>query len=78
MQIKLLNIIWCKDKGILFILKIYLNRIQCRKCKDIITSEGVHDFQICRCGDCGVDGGRDYLKRMGKKEDYIELSKYEK
>ena len=27
------------------------------------------------CGAVAVDGGKDYLKRIGKEEDYIELSK---
>lgn len=59
-------------------MKIYLNKIQCKICKDVIVSEYLHDFKICRCGMCGVDVGRDYLIRMGKKENYIELSEYEK
>lgn len=54
--------------------KIILNRIQCNKCKDIITSEHVHDFKYCKCGKVAVDGGRDYLKRMGEREDWTDLS----
>ena len=51
------------------------NKIQCRKCKDIIVSKHRHDFVSCVCGTVAVDGGKDYLKRAFiEKTDYIELS----
>lgn len=41
----------------------------------MIESVDVHDFAICSCGACGVDGGLEYLKRMaGNKDCYEELS----
>lgn len=43
--------------------KILVNKIQCRKCKDIIESHGQHDFKWCQCGTVGVDGGKDFLRR---------------
>lgn len=51
-----------------------VNAIKCKKCGDIIMSTSVHDCKFCRCGAVGVDGGYDYLKRMGNREDYEELS----
>ncbi len=54
--------------------KIICNKIQCRKCKDIIESKTVHDFKFCKCGAVAVDGGKDYLRRLGYPEDIIELS----
>ena len=53
---------------------IIKNAIQCRKCGDVIESKHVHDFISCSCGAVAVDGGHDYLRRCGNKEDIIELS----
>ena len=50
------------------------NRIQCGHCHDIIESVHRHDFQMCKCGKTSVDGGTDYLRRIGSK--FIELSEY--
>lgn len=57
--------------------KIYVNKIRCKKCNDIIESVSVHDFKTCSCGAVSVDGGHDYLRRCGYKEDIEELSEYE-
>ena len=53
---------------------IRTNRIRCKKCGDVIESTHRHDFKFCKCGAVAVDGGREYLKRIGKPEDYEELS----
>lgn len=55
-------------------MKIIKNAIKCRICGDIVESKHVHDFVTCSCGACSVDGGHDYLRRCGNKEDIIELS----
>lgn len=57
--------------------KILINKIQCKKCKDIIESKYVHDFKWCVCRNIAVDGGLEYLRRVGNLEDIIELSKFE-
>ena len=57
--------------------KIIHNKIRCKKCGDIIESTSVHDFKWCSCGSCAVDGGHDYLKRSGNKEDWEEMSEVE-
>ena len=54
--------------------KIIRNRIMCRKCGDIIESEHRNDFKSCSCGACSVDGGHDYLRRSGNREDWQEMS----
>jgi hypothetical protein len=54
--------------------KIISNKIQCKKCGDIIESKTEHDFKYCSCQSVAVDGGKEYLKRLGNKEDIIELS----
>ena len=63
------------------------NKIKCLKCGDIIESTYRHDFKMCKCGNCGVDGGLDYFKRTGTDyeeiadaftgEDFKKYSKYE-
>ena len=62
----------------LFNKKILVNKIQCKKCKDIIESKHVHDFKWCKCKSIAVDGGLEYLRRIGNFEDIIELSEFEK
>ena len=57
--------------------KILVNKIQCNKCKDIIESKHVHDFKWCSCKSIAVDGGLEYLRRVGNLEDIIELSEFE-
>ena len=53
------------------------NKIKCKKCGEIIESKHRHDFKFCKCGAVAVDGGKDYLRRLGNQEDYEELSKVE-
>lgn len=54
--------------------RIKKNSIQCVHCGDILVSTHVHDFRMCTCGKVGVDGGNQYLKRIGYDKDRIELS----
>ncbi len=49
-----------------------------QKCGEIIESTYRHDFKFCKCGSCAVDGGKDYLKRIGDPNNYEELSICEK
>ena len=57
--------------------KIRTNKIKCLKCRDIIESTSVHDFRFCSCGACAVDGGMEYLRRLGEPEDWEELSEFD-
>lgn len=54
--------------------KIKTNKIKCKKCGDIIESTSVHDFKWCSCGTVAVDGGHEYLRRLGNEEDFEDLS----
>ena len=58
--------------------RIRCNKIKCKKCGDIIKSTRVHDFKWCTCKSIAVDGGLEYLRRIGNLEDIIELSEFEK
>ena len=57
--------------------KILVNKIRCKRCNDVIESIHRQDFKFCKCGAVAVDGGTDYLKRSGYREDWEELSEYE-
>ncbi len=54
--------------------RIVYNRIKCLKCRDIIESRSVHDYRPCSCGACAVDGGHDYLRRTGDRDNWQEMS----
>ena len=36
-------------------------KIKCLNCNDIIKSEHRHDLVSCKCNNCYIDGGQDYL-----------------
>lgn len=57
------------------------NKIRCKHCNEVIESTYTHNFKMCKCGSCGVDGGLEYLRRLYKtspEEDFEELSEFEK
>ena len=56
--------------------KIIVNNIKCKKCGDVIEWTYRHDLKFCKCG--AVDGGKDYLRRLGYEDDYEELFEVEK
>ncbi len=56
---------------------ILKNRIKCKKCNDIIESRHTHDFVECKCGACAVDGGHEYLRRLGNPDDWEDMSEVE-
>ena len=61
------------------IKKLFINRVLCLHCNDIITSNYRHDYKKCKCGKVMVDGGQDYRRRQGKEgKDYEELSMWKK
>lgn len=53
---------------------ILKNKIRCKKCNDEIESKHVHDFKCCSCKAVAVDGGQEYLRRIGNPEDIEEIS----
>lgn len=54
--------------------EIISNKIKCTKCGNIIESKSTNDYKRCSCGTVAIDGGKDYLKRIGNEEDYEEMS----
>ena len=57
--------------------QILVNQIRCVKCGDLIESKSRHDFKFCSCGAVAVDGGKDYLRRCGNRDDWEECSIFE-
>ena len=53
---------------------IIQNKIRCLVCGGEPCSSSRHHRAMCECGAVGVDGGMDYLKRHGDREDMKELS----
>lgn len=53
---------------------IIKNAIKCKLCGDVIESKTRTGVVKCSCGAVGVEGGKHYLKRIGDKENYEELS----
>lgn len=58
-------------------VKLLKNAIKCLKCGDEIESKHTHDFVMCSCGACFVDGGLDYSRGGGNTEDYKWIGKSE-
>ena len=44
----------------------------------MIESKTRHDFVTCFCEAIAVDGGREYIRRVGKPELIKELSEFKK
>lgn len=57
--------------------RLIRNRIRCVKCGDIIESKSVHDLKSCSCGAVFVDGGLDYQRIGGNRENWENLAEYE-
>ena len=57
--------------------KILVNKIRCKNCGDIIESKSVNDFKFCQCKSVAVDGGHDYLRRVGEFDDWEDMSVFE-
>lgn len=53
---------------------IIQNAVQCISCGDFIVSKHRHDFVTCTCGAISVDGGQEYLRRVGDMGSAVDLS----
>jgi hypothetical protein len=53
---------------------ILQNQVRCKRCKAEPYSSHVHDFQYCSCATVAVDGGLEYLRRIGDPDMYEEIS----
>jgi len=54
---------------------LFINRVLCLHCNDIITSKFTDDYVSCKCSKIAISGGQDYRRRKGEEgKDYEELS----
>lgn len=53
---------------------IVSNQVRCLKCWDTPFSMTQHDYRSCTCQEVTVDGGQAYLKRLGAKDKWKEMS----
>ena len=53
---------------------ILSNQVICKLCGDAPYSTHRHDYKTCKCGEVGVDGGMDYLRRVGNSANYKDIS----
>lgn len=53
---------------------IVVNQVRCKKCEDTPFSAHRHDFKYCECGSIAVDGGQDYLRRVGDPHAMEDMS----
>ena len=53
---------------------IIQNAVNCLSCGDFIVSKHRHDFVTCTCGAVSVDGGQEYLRRVGDFGNAVDLS----
>lgn len=57
--------------------RIIKNAAKCLNCNEVIESKHRHDFVTCKCGKLSVDGGHEYLRRVGDFKNSEELSEEE-
>lgn len=53
---------------------IVQNAVTCLSCGDFIYSAHRHHYNQCTCGAIAVDGGQDYLRRVGAVDACVEMS----
>lgn len=53
---------------------IIQNAVTCLNCGDFIFSSHRHDFVTCTCGSISVDGGQEYLRRVGAIDACVDMS----
>jgi len=53
---------------------IVQNAATCLLCGDFIVSKHRHDYVTCTCGAIAVDGGQEYLRRVGDLGAAMDLS----
>lgn len=53
---------------------IVQNAVICNSCNDFIVSKTRHSMVTCKCGAISVDGGQEYLRRVGDFHNCTEMS----
>ena len=53
---------------------IVQNAVSCLSCGDFIFSAHRHHYNQCTCGAIAVDGGQEYLRRVGAMDSCVDMS----
>lgn len=53
---------------------IVQNAVVCLSCGDFIYSAHRHHYNHCTCGSIAVDGGQEYLRRVGALDACVDMS----
>lgn len=53
---------------------IVQNAVVCLSCGDFIYSAHRHHYNQCTCGSIAVDGGQEYLRRVGALDACVDMS----
>ena len=53
---------------------IVQNAVACLNCGDFIYSAHRHHYNQCTCGSIAVDGGQEYLRRVGALDACVDMS----
>ncbi len=53
---------------------IVQNAVTCLNCGDFIYSAHRHHYNQCTCGSIAVDGGQEYLRRVGALDACVDMS----
>ena len=53
---------------------IVQNAVTCLNCGDFIYSAHRHHYNQCTCGSIAVDGGQEYLRRVGALDACVDVS----
>ncbi len=56
--------------------KLVANKALCLHCDEVVESKHRHDYVMCSCRSIGVDGGTDYIRRIGDPSDYVDMCVY--
>ena len=46
------------------------------QCNDIIECKNINNLKLCSCDSSAVDGGLEYIKRIGNLDEVIKMSKF--
>ncbi len=53
-------------------------KLKCKLCNDIITAKPYQNMVWCKCKSCGLDISGELSRWIGRPENYVDLSDYDK
>lgn len=56
--------------------RLVRNAVKCLKCQETIESTSNYHFVSCMCKSVSIDGGLNYSRIIGNREDFEDLRKW--